>query len=138
MEKVVAIPVRENPRQYTKRVLIVDDSEVIRQRLRSLISDTENVELAGEAEDTQSAIDLWQSTNPDIVILDLRMPGGGGINVLREIKKQSPETMVVILTNYPYIAYRKRCIELGADYFFDKSLEFGKVKDIVLRGEKPR
>ena len=130
MGEEVALLVRENSRQYTKRVLIVDDSKVIRERLSSLISDTVGVELAGEAEDTQSAIHLWQSTKPDMVILDLRIPGGGGINVLSRIKKQSPETVVVILTNYPYVAYRKRCAELGADFFFDKSTEFEKVKSI--------
>jgi len=53
-----------------------------------------------------------------------------GINVLRKIKKQSPETVVVILTNYPYAAYRKHCTELGADFFFDKSTEFEKIKSI--------
>ena len=134
MVEEIALPVRENSNQNTervlKRILIVDDSEVIRQRLSSLISDTEGVELIGEAVDTQSAIRLWQSTNPDIVILDLRIPGDGGISVLRELKRQSPETVVAVLTNYPYVAYRKRCAELGANFFFDKSTEFEKVKTI--------
>ncbi|RLC56229.1 MAG: response regulator [Chloroflexi bacterium] len=136
MEKQAVIRVKENFPQHTKRVLVADDSEVIRQRLKSLISDIEVVELVGEAEDTQSAIQLWQSTKPDIVILDLRMPGGGGTKVLREIKIQSPETVVIILTNYPYMAYHKKCTELGADYFFDKALEFDKVKDILIGGEE--
>ncbi len=134
MVEEIALPVGENSNQNTervlKRILIVDDSEVIRQRLSSLISDTEGVELIGEAVDTQSAIRLWQSTNPDIVILDLRIPGDGGISVLRELKRQSPETVVAVLTNYPYVAYRKRCAELGANFFFDKSTEFEKVKTI--------
>ena len=134
MVEEIALPVGENSNQNTervlKRILIVDDSEVIRQRLSSLISDTEGVELVGEAVDTQSAIRLWQSTNPDIVILDLRIPGDGGISVLRELKRQSPETVVAVLTNYPYVAYRKRCAELGANFFFDKSTEFEKVKTI--------
>ena len=101
MVEEIALPVGENSNQNTervlKRILIVDDSEVIRQRLSSLISDTEGVELIGEAVDTQSAIRLWQSTNPDIVILDLRIPGDGGISVLRELKRQSPETVVAVL-----------------------------------------
>ena len=120
----------KNTECVLKRVLIVDDSEVIRQRLVSLISDIEGVELAGEAVDVQSAIRQWQSIKPDIVILDLRMPDGGGINVLREIKKQSHETVVAVLTNYPLVAYRKRCAEFGADFFFDKATEFEKVKTI--------
>ena len=121
----------EKTASQTTRVLMADDSKVIRQRLKLLIKDSNNVELVGEAEDARTAVRLWQSTRPDVVVLDLRMPGGGGIHALREIKKQSPETLVIILTNYPYAAYRKRCTELGADYFLDKSLEFAKVKDIL-------
>lgn len=114
-----------------RRILIVDDSEVIRSRLHSLFSGVRGVNIVGMAADARQALDLLEFSNPDTVILDLRLPEGGGLSVLQEIKKRLPATRVAILTNYPYAAYRKRCTELGADYFFDKATEFEKVKTIV-------
>lgn len=67
----------------------------------------------------------------DVVILDIRMPGRNGLDVLRDIKEGSPESKVIILTNYPYPQYRRRCMEEGADFFFDKSSEFEKVTEVL-------
>ena len=109
----------------------MDDSGVIRSRLQSLVSDVGGVTIIGMAADAQQALQLFQSAQPDLVILDLRMPEGSGLGVLQEIKKRSPATQVAILTNYPYAAYRKRCAEFGADFFFDKATEFEKIKAIL-------
>lgn len=65
------------PYRKNKRVLIVDDASIIRKRLASLIHNQENVELVGEAVDAESAIELYQTKKPCVVILDLRIPGGG-------------------------------------------------------------
>jgi len=65
------------------------------------------------------------------VILDIRMPGGSGIDVLEDIKKINAAPIVIILTNYPYPQYRKKCMAAGADYFFDKSSEFEKVTEVL-------
>jgi len=59
------------------------------------------------------------------------MPGGSGIDVLEQIKKESGDIVVIMLTNHPLAPLRKRCMELGADYFFDKSTEFDKVSDVL-------
>jgi DNA-binding response OmpR family regulator len=64
------------------------------------------------------------------VILDIRMPGGSGMDVLQAIKREKQAPMVIMLTNYPYPQYRKKCLGLGADYFFDKSTEFEKVTEL--------
>lgn len=117
-----------------KRVLIVDDSKVIRDRLVSMLSKIKEVEIVGEAINTHEALLLYQSTNPDFVILALGIPGGG-LNVLQEIKNKTPATKVAMLTNYPYCTYRKYCMELGADFFFSKSTEFEKVKTIFTLNE---
>jgi DNA-binding NarL/FixJ family response regulator len=58
------------------------------------------------------------------------MNGGRGIEVLKYIKKIEPVTLVIILTNYPYPQYLKKCMDLGADFFFDKSTEFEKVTEV--------
>jgi DNA-binding NarL/FixJ family response regulator len=59
------------------------------------------------------------------------MPGGSGIDVLSKIKKDRSAPMVIVLTNYPYPQYRKKCMDCGADFFFDKSTEFGKVIEVI-------
>ena len=59
------------------------------------------------------------------------MPGASGINRLHEMKKDKPAPIIMILTNYPYPQYRKKCADAGADYFFDKSTEFDKVPEVL-------
>ena len=59
------------------------------------------------------------------------MPNGSGIDVLKHIKKDNPDLIAIMLTNYPYPQYRKRSIERGADFFFDKSTEFEMVLEVL-------
>jgi len=61
------------------------------------------------------------------------MPSGSGISVLEEVKRRDDSPTVIMLTNYPYPQYRKKCMDAGADYFFDKSSEFHKVTEVLLR-----
>ena len=117
----------------TMKVLIVDDSELMRKGLSEMISQVEGVEIVGKAERSQEAIEAIQKLKPNVVILDIKMPGGNGIGVLEHIKKNNTNTKVIMFTNYPYPQYRKKCMDLGADYFFDKSTEFEEVVE-VLRG----
>ncbi len=115
------------------RVFIADDSSVVRERLANMLSEIEGLEIIGEAPDGLEARDAVLEQKPDVVILDLRMPWRNGLDVLRDIKEGSPESKVVILTNYPYPQYRRRCMEEGADYFFDKSSEFEKVPEVLAK-----
>lgn len=109
------------------KVLIADDSEVVCERLTATLSEIAGIEIIGKAGDTPEAIDSIHQLHPDAVILDIRMPGGSGIEVLKSIKKTNASPVIIVLTNYPYPQYRKTCMTLGADFFFDKSTEFEKV-----------
>jgi len=115
----------------TVSVFIVDDSAVFRERLIDMLSELKGVEIVGEAGGPHEAIKAIQKLKPDAVILDIRMPGGNGIEVLKKIKKDKPAPMVIMLTNYPYPQYRKKCMDAGADFFFDKSTEFEKVTEVL-------
>ena len=115
------------------RILIADDSTVVRERLTNLLTDLDGIEIVGQAKDASEARDLATRLKPDVAILDLRMRKGSGADVLADIKRTSPASKVIMLTNYAYPENRKKCIERGADYFFDKSTEFQKVTG-VLRG----
>ena len=113
------------------KVLIVDDSTVMRERLKDMLSESTELENITQAKDSLEAISSFEKVNPDVVILDIRMPGGSGIDVLRKIKKSNQPPVVIVLTNYPYPQYRRICIDTGADYFFDKSAEFEKVTEVL-------
>ncbi len=112
------------------KVFIADDSSIIRERLNALFSDLPGVEVIGEAGDAEEALEGIQELNPDVVILDIRMPVGNGISVLEKIKRTESPPVIIMLTNDPYPQYRKKCADLGADYFFDKSTEFEKVIEV--------
>ena len=113
------------------RILIADDSAVVRERLKHLLVDLGGVEVVGQAEDAGEARNLAKRLKPDVAILDLRMPNGSGADVLCDLKKLDPAPRVIMLTNYPHPENRKKCIDQGADYFFDKSTEFQKVLTVV-------
>ena len=68
---------------------------------------------------------------PDALILDLQMPGGSGLDVLRAIRVEHPHLHVLICTNYPYPQYREECMTAGANFFLDKSAEFEKIPAIL-------
>lgn len=112
------------------KVFIVDDSAILRQRLVDILSELEEVEIVGQAEAPLEAINSIRKLNPDVVILDLRLSGGSGIDVLKNIKKDKPSPTVIVFTNYPYPQYRKMCMAAGADFFLDKSTEFDKLIEV--------
>lgn len=119
------------------RVVVVDDSFIVRERLTALLTVPGVMEVVGQAQDVSGAIEAIRRLTPDAVILDLRMPGGSGIDVLRAIKHEQPAPIVLILTNYPYPQYRKQCLEAGADFFLDKSTEFHKALEILRQCSQP-
>jgi DNA-binding NarL/FixJ family response regulator len=109
------------------RVFIADDSATVRDRLTSLLGEMPIVEIVGQAADAAQAIQAIQQLKPDVVILDIRMPAGSGIGVLRSLQQKQEKPKFIMLTNYPFLQYRKTCLEAGASYFFDKSSEFDKI-----------
>jgi len=113
------------------KVFIADDSSEIRKRIIAMLSDLENIDMIGEAENVQDAINSIHEFDPDVVILDIRMPGGSGIDVLKKIREKNELPVIIILTNYPHAQYRKKCMDAGADFFFDKSEEFERIVEVV-------
>lgn len=112
-------------------VFIVDDSPVVRERLAHLISDLPDTEIIGQSDIAFEAINSIRRTKPSVVVLDISMPGGSGIYVLDSIKRERPAPTVIMLTNFAHDQYRQKCLQMGADYFFDKSTEFEKVIDVL-------
>jgi DNA-binding NarL/FixJ family response regulator len=116
---------------YTMNVLIVDDSPQVRRSLARLLGTLRGVTVAGEAGSVWEAIEMAARTKPDAVILDIRLPGGDGFEVLRAIKKEQQAPLVLMLTNYASESYRQKSLREGADYFFDKSTEFENMLEVL-------
>lgn len=116
--------------QNPLKVFITEDSDLVVERLVSLIGELRDVEIVGRAQDAQEAIEAIAKLQPDLVILDVRLRLGNGITVLDRIKRIQPVPLIVVLTTYPYPMYRKKCLDAGADYFLDKTTEFEKISDI--------
>lgn len=113
------------------KIFFADSSPFGHGRLVNLLTDIEGVEITGYALDGLTAYDLIHKKNPDVVILDIEMPGRSGIELLRQLKRELPSLIVIVLTNASHPQYRKRCTEAGANFFFDKSTEFRKVPEVL-------
>jgi len=116
-------------------VYIVDDSQVMRERLSELVADIAGVEIVGQYGDPLEALDSIRKWHPDIVILDIRLPRRSGIDVLKDIKENPAAPIVLMVTNYPYRQYRQACMAAGADYFFSKIDEFEMIRETMNRIE---
>jgi DNA-binding NarL/FixJ family response regulator len=114
-------------------VYIVDDSEVMRARIAESVADIAGVEIVGQSGDSFEALDCIGKSQPDVVILDIRLPQKSGIEVLKDIKKEFPAPIVIMITNYPYRQYRQGCMAAGADYFFSKINEFEMIRETLSR-----
>ena len=120
------------------RVLIVDDHTVVRQGLRFLLQQEPDIEVIGEAEDGSKAIAMVRDQVPAVVLLDLLMPNTDGLTALREIKRISPATQVVILTSHQGDAQLFEAIKAGAVSYVLKTAGVDAVVESVraaARGE---
>jgi DNA-binding NarL/FixJ family response regulator len=113
------------------RVFIADDSRAVVERLADLLEEVPGAHLVGQAGDVLETVLGIQNLKPDALILDLQMPGGTGLDVLRTIRFAHPYLYVLICTNYPYPQYREECVSAGANFFLDKSAEFEKIPEIL-------
>ena len=102
------------PSPPSLRILIADDHLVVREGLRAILEATEDLVPVGEAADGAEAVRLVGELSPDVVLMDLRMPGVDGIEAIRQIKARYPEVEIVILTTYDDDEYIVRGLRAGA------------------------
>jgi DNA-binding NarL/FixJ family response regulator len=113
------------------RVLVTDDCVVVRHHVASMIGAISSVTHVAEADSGSDAVQSVRLHRPDVVVLDIQMKNGNGIDALAEIKREFPSTHIIMLTNHADPVYRAACMRAGAEHFFDKSLEFDRVVDVV-------
>lgn len=113
------------------KVLLVDDSDIIRDRLKLMLKQIPGNIIISEAKNAGEAIKKMRNKKSDIIILDIKMPGENGVELLEKLKRDNQTVKIIILTNYPYPQYRKKCLELGAEYFLSKSTEFEILPSLI-------
>jgi two-component system, NarL family, response regulator DevR len=120
------------------RLMIIDDHEMVREGLKAMLVTEPDFQIVGDAADAQQALALIEQLHPDIVLLDVRLPGMSGIEACKIITEQYPETAVIILTTFTDEDLVARCIQAGARGFIVKDIErFDLKRSIraVARGE---
>jgi DNA-binding NarL/FixJ family response regulator len=112
------------------RVFLADDSQPIRDRVRGLLN-SHCIDVIGEASSPSACIAGVRDLAPDVVVLDVHLQGGTGLQVLRDIRRRAPQVVFVVLSNNAEPAYRLRYLGDGASAFLDKSTEFGRLPEVV-------
>ncbi|MGC9323410.1 MAG: response regulator [Desulfomonilia bacterium] len=103
------------------RVLVADDHPIVRQGIKQILADTDDITVAAEAANGQQVLDaVWKNTF-DVILLDISMPGRDGLEILRELKAHSPKLPVLVLSMYPEEQYAIRVLKSGASGYLTKS-----------------
>ena len=113
------------------QVFLVEDSPLIRTRLVEMLQSVPGATVCGHAEGAESAIREILAARPDVVVLDLSLAQGTGFDVLRAVHPQAPQIDFYLLSNFSAAPYRELAARLGARAFFDKTNEFGRVRDVI-------
>jgi DNA-binding NarL/FixJ family response regulator len=108
------------------KVFLADDSAMIRERVAAMLA-ARAMDIVGEAETPEASIRGILEAHPDVVVLDVQLEGGTGLQVLRAVREVEPEIAFVVFSNNAGPAYRKRYLGEGAQRFLDKTTEFDQL-----------
>jgi two-component system, NarL family, response regulator DevR len=120
------------------RLLIIDDHEMVREGLKAILTTEPDFEIVGDAANAEQAFELIERLNPDVILLDIRLPDISGIEVCRKVTECYPTSAVIILTTFTDESLVEQCIQAGARGFIVKDIErFDLKRSIraVARGE---
>lgn len=123
----------------TIRVLICDDHPIVRQGVRSVLANHPDIQVVGEAENASTLFAIVASLKPDVVLVDIRMPGQGGIEITQRLKHDSPDIKVIVLSTYDDDEYLFGALRAGAEGYLLKSASQEVLADAIRqvgRGER--
>ena len=106
------------------KVVVADDHTILRQGIKALLDNQEEIEVVGEAKDGREAIKAIEELSPDVILMDIAMPGLNGLEATRRIKKKFPRTKVVVLTMHTNEEYIFQILNAGADGYLVKETAF--------------
>ena len=121
------------------RILIADDHSIVREGLKQIVAESPEMAVRGEAVNGQQVLELVHKTDYDLILLDIAMPGRGGIDTLKQLKIEKPEIPVLILSMYPEDQYAVRAIKAGASGYLTKESApeelIGAIKKVAQGGK---
>lgn len=130
------VPESRNP----PKALIVDDNSMLRETTRIFLESNFPRLCVLEAQDGKEAIQQTNNHEPDLILMDIGLPGENGLRLTRKIKNLYPQITIIIFTNYDLSEYRKAAFECGADFFFSKSSlqknKLVKAVEFILAGKE--
>jgi DNA-binding NarL/FixJ family response regulator len=113
------------------RVLLADDSDLILERLQEMLSVYKELEIVGILKLGTETLEALRNLKPDLAIIDFRMPGLNGLEVVSEIRKDDKNVKIIMLTLYTTCYLKHLALQVGVDYFFSKVDDFDKLKSVV-------
>jgi two-component system response regulator DesR len=113
------------------KVLLADGSDLILEWLREMLSAFEQVEIVAELKNGNDTLAALRALKPDLAIVDMKMPGLSGLEILIQIRKEDRPVKFIILTFYAFDAYRQSAVKAGVDYYFSKVDDFEQVALVV-------
>jgi len=113
----------------TLRVLLVEDSPLLAERLRESLDDLANIEVVGVVADEASAVAAVREQRVDVIVLDLQLKEGTGFGVVQRLGKARPK--IIVFTNYMLPEYQRRANALGVEYFLSKSLDYERLPQLI-------
>src|SRR5258708_27647321 len=113
------------------KLLVVEDSAAVRARLVAMVGEVRELDAVDEARDAAGALEIMLRKAPDVVLLDIHLPGAGGMVLLPLLKALPSPPVVVVLTDDAGDHLRRYCFARGADFFFDKAKQFHRVLDVL-------
>lgn len=115
------------------KVLVVDDHELVRTGISRILSDTNNIDVIGQAESGEEAIQISKEHCPDVILMDIRMPGIGGLEATRKILRQNPEIRVIAVTACDDNPFASRLLQAGASGYLTKGADAGEMVRAIIK-----
>jgi DNA-binding NarL/FixJ family response regulator len=119
-------------------VLVIDDAPAIRARLAEMLAEIPGIGSVLEAADSHEAVAALEGAVLEAVVVDLHLGSESGVALVALALATHPHALVIVLTNDPGEQYRRECVEMGADFFFDKAREFDRAVEVVRQRVAPQ
>ena len=117
-------------------VLLTDDHALVRTGIKRLLEDSKLVEIVGEADCGEDSIQMAQKLNPDVILMDVNMPGIGGVEACRRILQRNPKQKIIVLTIYGEETFPKRMLEVGAKGYLTKECGVAEMLEAISQVNK--
>lgn len=118
------------------KILLTDDHALVRTGIKRLLEDSQQVEIIGEAESGEACIKMIQELKPDVILMDVNMPGIGGVEASRRILQRDPSQKIIILTIHTEQTFPKRLLEIGAKGYLTKECEIDEMISAIKQVQK--